>query len=81
MIEADSARAIYVADPRSAPTDPTGRSSGRDHRPLNGLARGDRNTAAIMAHTHWIMMMMGIATKAAKPKNTAVSEAVSIRAM
>jgi hypothetical protein len=25
------------------PTDPTGRSSGRDHRPFKGLARGDRN--------------------------------------
>src|SRR5437868_8993392 len=43
VIEADSARAIWVPDPRSGPTDPTARSSGRDHRPFNGLARGDRN--------------------------------------
>ena len=30
MIEADSARAVWVPDPRLAQTDPTGRSSGRE---------------------------------------------------
>jgi hypothetical protein len=31
------------AGPEIGPTDPTGRSSGRDHTPFNGFARGDRN--------------------------------------
>ena len=31
------------AGPEIGPTDPTGRSSGRDHSPFKGLARGDRN--------------------------------------
>jgi len=31
------------AGPEIGPTDPTGRSSSRDHSPFNGLARGDRN--------------------------------------
>ena len=31
------------AGPEIGPTDPTGRSGGRDHRSFNGLARGDRN--------------------------------------
>jgi len=31
------------AGPEIGPTDPTGRSSGRDHSSFNGLARGDRN--------------------------------------
>jgi hypothetical protein len=31
------------AGPEIGPTDPTGRSSGRDHRLFNGLARGDHN--------------------------------------
>ena len=31
------------AEPEIGPTDPTGRSSGRDHSSFNGLARGDRN--------------------------------------
>src|SRR5258705_5009161 len=43
VIEADSARAVWVPDPRLAQTDPTGRSSGRDHSPFNGLARGGRH--------------------------------------
>jgi hypothetical protein len=41
VIEADSARAA-------------GRSSGRDHSPFNGLARGDRNiTFAVQAPTKY----------------------------
>ena len=41
MIDVHSAREIWVPDQGSA--HPTRRSSGRDYRPFNGLARGGRN--------------------------------------
>ena len=42
------------AGPVIGPTDPTGRSSGRDHSPFNGLARGDRDiTFAVQAPTKY----------------------------
>ena len=46
VIEADSGPRRMGAGPEIGPTDPTGRSSGRDHSPFNGLARGDRNIAS-----------------------------------
>jgi hypothetical protein len=38
-------RRTAPADPRSAQLDPTGRSSGRDHRPFNASACGDRDVS------------------------------------
>src|ERR1019366_7312152 len=38
VIEADSAHAVWVPDPEIGPTDPTGRSCGRDHSPFNWFA-------------------------------------------
>jgi hypothetical protein len=38
VIEADSTHAVWVPDPEIGPTDPTGRSCGRDNSPFNWFA-------------------------------------------
>src|ERR1700724_902291 len=42
VIEADSALAVRVAGPEIGPTDPTGRSRGRDHSPFNWFVADSR---------------------------------------
>src|ERR1700716_2981102 len=49
------------AGPKTGPTDPTGRSSGRDHSPFNGWASGDRNITFAVANDLFRKLSEGLA--------------------
>src|SRR6202051_4651874 len=56
VIEADSARAVWGAGPESGPTDPTGRSCGRDHSAFNWFAETATRSSRAANHMRRVIM-------------------------